>query len=385
MMKEVTKKEKQAGIFPESDADTYMKPAPETFDLFDDIILMAEGKIIYHGPCCDVLEFHEGCGFKCPERKGVADFLKEVISRKDQAQYWYRTDRPYNYVSTDYFIKKFQACSIGQKIDEELLNKSNRCELQKNGISFSIYSLRKLELFRACVAREWLLMKRNPFVYIFKSAQIVVVAILTMTVILRTSGDLNLEQANYCVGSSPAWLKWGFWISPLAYAEMGISANEFLAPKWNKASYGNTSIGMQTLTNRGLNFDASNYWISLVAIFGLSILFDIGYTLALTFIKVEIEDQKSTGLDDKYPTGSMITAVGERDSGRMSLPFEPLMITFQDVQYFVDTPKFLLPGYQAMKEQGDGPKRLQLLRDITGAFRPGILTALEKLVELWKE
>ncbi|KAF9591169.1 hypothetical protein IFM89_002124 [Coptis chinensis] len=232
MMKEVTKKEKHAGIVPESDVDTYMKaiaieglkrslqtdyilkilgldicadtvvgnamrrgisggemitgptkvllmdeistgldsttifqivsclqqlvhitectmlvsllqPAPETIDLFDDIILMAEGKIIYHGPCSDVLELFEGCGFKCPERKGIADFLQEVISRKDQAQHWYHTDRPYNYVSTDHFIKKFQASSIGQKVDEELLNKSNRCELQKNGISFGMYSLRK--------------------------------------------------------------------------------------------------------------------------------------------------------------------------------------------------------------------------------------------------
>lgn len=27
-----------------------LQPSPETFDLFDDIILMAEGKILYHGP-----------------------------------------------------------------------------------------------------------------------------------------------------------------------------------------------------------------------------------------------------------------------------------------------------------------------------------------------
>lgn len=64
-----------------------LQPAPETFDLFDDMILMAEGKIIYHGPQCNVLDFFESCGFRCPERKGVAEFLQEVISRKDQAQY----------------------------------------------------------------------------------------------------------------------------------------------------------------------------------------------------------------------------------------------------------------------------------------------------------
>lgn len=55
-----------------------LQPAPETFDLFDDLILMAEGKIVYHGPRNQVLQFFEQCGFKCPERKGAADFLQEV-------------------------------------------------------------------------------------------------------------------------------------------------------------------------------------------------------------------------------------------------------------------------------------------------------------------
>ena len=55
-----------------------LQPAPETFNLFDDVLLMAEGKIVYHGPCSNVVRFFEDCGFKCPERKGVADFLQEV-------------------------------------------------------------------------------------------------------------------------------------------------------------------------------------------------------------------------------------------------------------------------------------------------------------------
>lgn len=57
-----------------------LQPAPETFDIFDDVILMAEGKIVYHGPRSHILEFFESCGFRCPERKGVADFLQEVTS-----------------------------------------------------------------------------------------------------------------------------------------------------------------------------------------------------------------------------------------------------------------------------------------------------------------
>ena len=39
---------------------------------------------MYHGPREHVLDFFEPLGFRCPERKGVADFLQEVTSRKDQ-------------------------------------------------------------------------------------------------------------------------------------------------------------------------------------------------------------------------------------------------------------------------------------------------------------
>ena len=37
---------------------------------------------------------------------------------------------------------------------------------------FSKYSASKIDIFKACFAREWLLMKRNSFVYIFKGIQV---------------------------------------------------------------------------------------------------------------------------------------------------------------------------------------------------------------------
>ena len=55
-----------------------LQPAPETYELFDDIILLAEGQIVYQGPRENVIEFFEATGFRCPDRKGVADFLQEV-------------------------------------------------------------------------------------------------------------------------------------------------------------------------------------------------------------------------------------------------------------------------------------------------------------------
>ncbi|RWR95173.1 pleiotropic drug resistance protein 3-like protein isoform X1 [Cinnamomum micranthum f. kanehirae] len=477
-----------------------LQPAPETYNLFDDIILMAEGKIIYHGPCDDVLKFFKDCG-------------------KDQEQYWYHTDKPYSYVSVDHFSKKFKACLIGQKLDEELSSPYDKSQSHKNALSFNIYSLHKWELFRACMTREWLLMKRNSFVYIFKATQLLIVALITMTVFLRTRLRIDVVHANYYMGSlfysilillvdgypelsmtvsrlpvfykqrdlyfypawaycisasilkvpisliqalvwtvltyyvigyspepgrffsqlllffvvhqlatsmfrfvasfcrtvvastacgsfvlfinfilggfilprysMPGWLRWGFWIVPFTYAEIGVSGNEFLAPRWQKISSMNTTVGRQTLINRGLSFSSYFYWISIGALFGFILLFNIGFTLFLTFLdppemaraiisrdklsKIQGREEESSDAHmEKKPTfdsSEEPPSAELKRSGRMVLPFEPLTMTFLDVQYFIDTPLEMI-------EHGFTERKLQLLCDITGAFRPGVLTAL---------
>lgn len=55
-----------------------LQPAPEAYELFDDVILLSEGQIVYQGPRVSVLDFFASMGFSCPKRKNVADFLQEV-------------------------------------------------------------------------------------------------------------------------------------------------------------------------------------------------------------------------------------------------------------------------------------------------------------------
>ena len=45
---------------------------------------MFAGSIVYHGPKEAALDFFESQGFQCPKDTGVAEFLQEVTSRKDQ-------------------------------------------------------------------------------------------------------------------------------------------------------------------------------------------------------------------------------------------------------------------------------------------------------------
>ncbi|KAF7127829.1 hypothetical protein RHSIM_Rhsim11G0102600 [Rhododendron simsii] len=506
-----------------------LQPAPETFDLFDDIILMAEGKIVYHGPRNHILEFFEDCGFRCPERKGVADFLQEVISRKDQAQYWQQPEQSCSYISVDMFSKKFKESTYGKKLDEELSQPFIEC-CQKNASSFGMYSLSKWALFRACMSREWLLMRRNSFVYVFRLIQVminafailssslvsspsianttfklVIIASISTTVFLRSGAGIDVIHANLYLGASfyaiivlffdglpelsmtvarlpifykqrdlcfypawsyaissailklplsllagliwtsltyygigyslepgrffgqfmllfsvhfvamslfrflasvfrtmvassasasfailyvflfggfiirktsmPTWLKWGFWVSPLSYGEVGLAVNELLAPRWQTKLVGNTTIGDETLENCGLQFSEYFFWISLGALLGFAILFNIGFALALTFLnspqsraiisiekvtQIERSEDSSNGSKNKAKLKSYKKATSKPHKDRVVLPFEPLTLSFQDVQYYVETPL----------------KKLQLLCDITGAIRPGVLTAL---------
>uniref|UniRef100_A0A0E0F6P0 ABC transporter domain-containing protein n=1 Tax=Oryza meridionalis TaxID=40149 RepID=A0A0E0F6P0_9ORYZ len=479
-----------------------LQPAPETYDLFDDIILMGEGKVVYHGPKNLIMTFFESCGFKCPERKGPADFLQEVLSKKDQQQYWSRSEQWYNFITVDQFCDKFKASQVGQSLAEDLSKLYEKSKANKNALSCSIYSLSKWHLLKACFDRELLLMKRNAFLHITKAVQLGLLAIITGTVFFRTHKNFDIVSANYymgslfyalillmvngipelvmsisrlpvfykhrdhylypgwayaipafilkipaslvaalswtsisyyligytpeapryfrqllvlflvhtgalslyrCVGSycqtiavgpiaatmsllvillfggflipqpsMPNWLKWGFWLSPLSYAEIGLTGNEFLAPRWLKITISGVTIGRRILIDRGLDFSVYFYWISVAALIGFILLYNIGFAIGLTI-------KQSPGASQAIISNDKIRICHGRDQEkskdikigmrRMALPFTPLTISFRDVNYYVDTPP-------EMRKKGYMGRKLQLLRNITGAFQPGILSAL---------
>ncbi|XP_061350163.1 pleiotropic drug resistance protein 2-like isoform X2 [Gastrolobium bilobum] len=521
-----------------------LQPAPETYNLFDDIILLSEGEIVYQGPRESVLDFFESVGFKCPERKGVADFLQEVTSRKDQEQYWFIRDIPYQYICVPEFVAHFNKYSIGQQLYEEIQvpfdsNKTHRAALVKEK-----YGISRWELFKACFAREWLLVKRNHFIYIFKILQIIILSIITMTVFLRTEmkhgkledggkyfGALFFSLINvmfngtaelamtvirlpiffkqrdflfypawafalpiwvlgvplsllesglwiiltyYTIGFAPAasrffrqllaffcvnqmalalfrfiaaigrtkvvtvtlgsftilvvfvlsgftvsrdaiepWMIWCYYFSPMMYGQNAIAINEFLDKRWSTPNTDNRipepTVGKAFLKDRGIFTEEYWYWISIGALIGFSLVFNICFILALTFLNpfgnskyiiveeedkrksitasssvekmgTEIQEQNSASLAKCFEDADMelkntacssIPKAAEKAKSKkgMVLPFRPLSLAFENVNYYIDMTN-------EMKKEGIADNRLQLLRDISGAFRPGILTAL---------
>ncbi|TMW96780.1 hypothetical protein EJD97_006784 [Solanum chilense] len=504
-----------------------LQPAPETYDLFDDIILLSEGNIIYQGPRENVLEFFEGVGFKCPERKGVADFLQEVTSLKDQEQYWFRRNEPYRYISVAEFAERFRNFHVGQQLLDDLRVPYDKNKAHPAALVTEKYGISNTELFKACLSREWLLIKRNSFLYIFKTFQITVMSIITFTVFFRTEmktgqladggkfyGALFFSLINimfngtaelaltifrlpvffkqrdslfypawaftlpiwllripisfiesliwvlltyYTIGFAPdftrflrqflvffslhqsalslfrfvaalgrsqvvantfatftilivfllggfivakddlePWMRWGYYISPMTYGQNAIAINEFLDERWNTpnddARFSEPTVGKVLLKARSMYTSDYAFWLCVVALFAFSFLFNICSILALTYLNpfgdsrsVSSDDGKSketkrtewTSASSAPLTEGIVADVRNTNNSSievskkrgMVLPFQPLSLAFNHIDYYVDMPA-------EMKDQGVDESRLQLLRDVSGAFRPGVLTAL---------
>jgi ABC-2 type transporter len=127
--------------------------------------------------------------------------MDQVLSKKDQEQYWSHSSETYSYVTVDELVERFRSHKAGKCLSDELAKPYDKSQCHKHALSFSIYSLSKWELFKACVARELLLMRRNSFIYIFKSTQLSILALITGTVFLRTRMGVDTLHSNYYMGS----------------------------------------------------------------------------------------------------------------------------------------------------------------------------------------
>lgn len=117
-----------------------------------------------------------------------------MTSKKDQEQYWADKNRPYRYISVREFSKRFKHFHVGEKLKNELLVPYDKSKSHQAALVFKKYLVPKMELLKASWDKEWLLMKRNAFIYVFKSIQIVFIGFITMTLYFRTTMHQRDEQ-----------------------------------------------------------------------------------------------------------------------------------------------------------------------------------------------
>ncbi|WCJ29208.1 ABC transporter G family member 31 [Euphorbia peplus] len=163
-----------------------LQPPPETFDLFDDLVVLSDGYMVYQGPREDVLEFFESLGFRLTPRKSIPDFLQEVTSRKDQEQYWADPSKPYVYMPVPAFAEALKASKFGKSVERMLSVPVNKSAANASALAKTKYAVSRWELFKSCFVRELLLIKRHTFLYVFRTMQVFIVGCITCTIFLRT-------------------------------------------------------------------------------------------------------------------------------------------------------------------------------------------------------
>ena len=95
-----------------------------------------------------------------------------MTSRKDQEQYWTQKEEPYNFVTVKEFVEAFQSFHVGRKLRDELATQFDKAKSHPTALTTKKYGVKKAELVKACLSREFLLTNRNSFVYIFKFIQV---------------------------------------------------------------------------------------------------------------------------------------------------------------------------------------------------------------------
>lgn len=64
---------------------TIHQPSAEIFFLFDDLLLMADGGIMYHGPIRDTVDYFQSIGYDCPKNTNPSDWLFMTILNNEEA------------------------------------------------------------------------------------------------------------------------------------------------------------------------------------------------------------------------------------------------------------------------------------------------------------
>lgn len=91
-----------------------LQPGPETFSLFDEVILLQEGMVIFAGPIAEVADYFEGLGYKQPATMDIADFLVSIPT-PDGALY-----TKHEHCTAQEFHEHFKKSQQMAKIEQDL-------------------------------------------------------------------------------------------------------------------------------------------------------------------------------------------------------------------------------------------------------------------------
>jgi ABC-type Fe3+/spermidine/putrescine transport system ATPase subunit len=103
-----------------------LQPGPETYSLFDEVILLADGYVIYAGPIDQVEQYFEELGYPQKSTMDVADFL-QLVATSDGAFLFDESKRPgSSHLTPEQFAAAFRESDLYKKIRKQLDQPSKR-------------------------------------------------------------------------------------------------------------------------------------------------------------------------------------------------------------------------------------------------------------------
>jgi len=177
-----------------------LQPPPETVALFDDILIIAEGKIVYHGPTAETLPFFESLGFTCPSRKDMGTFLQELFTPQGQVEYM-QGDRKTDsmdelLLSVDQMAGAFWASDTGKALQAEAADTVDRGLSHPDALRKQKYALNPWEAFMVLFNRQVLLLKRNTNLIYTRAGFAIITGLILGTVFFQLEPTLG-ESRSY--------------------------------------------------------------------------------------------------------------------------------------------------------------------------------------------
>lgn len=181
-----------------------LQPPPETYELFDDVMLLVAGTIVFHGRREDVLPFFQKFGFECPERTAEADFLQDVGVLSEQNKYWSLGSQSFEEIPPVMMAETFYADhptgrEIVAALDKPFQPDSHTSPL--DALTTKQYGGTNLYLLRCLMSRGWTLQKRQLPFFIIRFFQTVLTAFVVGTLFLR-EGKSSVEDGQLFLGVS---------------------------------------------------------------------------------------------------------------------------------------------------------------------------------------
>lgn len=181
---------------------TLHQPSTDIFNLFDDLLLLNDGKVIYYGAANEVLDYFEKWGYEFPKYSNPADFIFMHVLRERE---------------TDEMVSRWGESEMNDKM-RRLIEESQETETNQDEIFFKKFKSSFRTQFKYLTTRASKNAIRNEFIIRVRLFQSIFIGVLAGLVFINSthgtvaaqiqslSGVLYFLSVNQFFGSATAVL-----------------------------------------------------------------------------------------------------------------------------------------------------------------------------------